>query len=118
MNVLDYLEEEIGYVKSADMPETLLTAQIMTVSRGVLEGRTSCEEGEEDFPPFDETCEVLEFVVQNGLWDEPVKFVMVLNGSEGGEWVYASTLDDYIEENFYDQDDLTITYEVNDEEVF
>lgn len=118
MNVLDYLEEEIGYVRSSDMPETLLTAQILSIIKGVLECDVVEEEDDEDDPRFAVSYQVLEFSVQSGLWDEAVKFVMVSEDSENGDWVYAATLEDYLEENFYGQDDLTTTYEVIDDEDF
>lgn len=118
MNVLDYLEEEVGYVRSSDMPETLLTAQIISITKGVLECDVVEEEDDEDDPRFAKSYQVLEFSVQSGLWDEAVKFIMVSEDSENGDWVYAATLEDYLEENFYGQDDLSTTYEVMDEEVF
>lgn len=118
MNVLDYLEEEIGYVRSSDMPETLLTAKIISVTKGVLECDVVEEEDDEDDPRFAESYQVLEFEVQNGVWDDAVRFVMVSEDTENGEWVYATTLEDYIDENFYSQDDLTTKYEVTDEETF
>lgn len=118
MNVLDYLEEEIGYIRSSDMPETLLTAKIISIAKGVLECDVVEEEDEEDDPRFAESYQVLEFTVKSGLWDEPVKFVMISEDIENGEWIYAATLEDYLEENFYGQDDLTTTFEVIDEEDF
>lgn len=116
MNVLDYLEEEIGYVKSSDMPETLLTASIVSVTRGVLECDIVQEEDDDDDPRFAESYQVLEFEVQNGQWDDSVKFVMVSEDIENGEWEYAPNLEYYIEENFFGQDNLTTTYEVTDVE--
>ena len=118
MNVLDYLEEEVGYVRSSDMPETLVTANILSITKGVLECDVVEEEDDEDDPRSAVSYQVLEFEVQSGLWDEPVRFVMVSEDAENGEWIYASTLEDYMEDNFYGQDDLTTTYEVIDEETF
>lgn len=118
MNVLDYLEGEVGYVKNADIPETLLTAKVLSVMKGTLECDVVSEEDDEDDPHYADSYQVLEFVVQNGLWDEPVKFVMVSEDTDNDEWVYAATLEDFIEDRFYGQDDLTTTYEVNDEETF
>lgn len=118
MNVLDYLEEEIGYVKSSDMPETLLTASIVSVSRGTLECDIVDDEDDDDDPRFAESYQVLEFEVQSSLWDDSVRFVMVSENVEDGEWEYASTLESYLEENFYGQDSLSTTYEVTDVEEY
>ena len=118
MNVLDYLEQEVeGYEESVGVPETLLSSNILSVTHGVLECDVVEEEDDEDDPRVADSYEVLEFEVESGLWDEPVKFVLVSDPS-GEEWVYASTLEDYIEEHYYDQDDLTTTYEVSDEQFF
>lgn len=118
MNVLDYLEEELGYEQGTDMPDTLLTAKILSITKGALECDVVGEEDDADDPRVAESYQVLEFEVQNGLWDEPVRFVMVSEDVAEKDWVYATSLEDYLEENFYGQDDLTTTYEVVDEESF
>jgi hypothetical protein len=74
------------------------------------------EEDDADDPRLAESYQVLEFEVQNGVWDEPVRFVMVSADTTDRDWVYASSLEDYLEEHFYGQDDLTTIYEVVDEE--
>lgn len=118
MNVLDFLEEEIGYVKSSDMPEALLKATIQSVNRGLLECDLVGDEDDDDDPRFAEQYDVLEFIVTRDDWNSPVQFVMVSNDSENGDWEYFRTIDECIDEKFYGQDDLTTTYEVTDEEIF
>lgn len=115
MNVLEYLEEQVGYVQNADMPEALLNAKILSLTKGVL-GCGSVDDEEDEAPS--ENYQVLEFTAQTGNWDEPVKFVMVAENADEGDWVYAVNLDSYVEENLYGRDDLVTIYEVTDEEDF
>lgn len=118
MNVLEYFEELTENIEDSEIPEPLLIARILSVTSGCLTSNPEIEDEEEDDLPQAETYRVLEFVVQGGLWDEPVKFLMLSENTDSEEWLYAPTLEDFIEERFYGQDNLTTTYEVNDEEVF
>lgn len=118
MNVLEYFEEQAGNTEDLEIPETLLTAKILSVTSGCLTSNTVTEEDDGDDPQYVETYRVLEFLVQGGLWDEPVKFFMFSENTDNDEWIYAPTLEDFIEERFYGQDSLATTYEVNDEEAF
>lgn len=119
--VLDYLEEEVGYVKASDMPEYLLSSKILSVSRGLL----TCDlvddyvdeyEGD-DYQEYVGTYVVLEFRVATD--DEPFSFIMVSAENEDEEWIYAESIDDYIEENLTDAyQELSTNYEMISDEDF
>lgn len=110
--VLEYIEEETGFIPDPDLPPALAKAELVRVVSAVFtfEVTTIDEDAEyEDEENYEEgTHPVLEITAETET--DTVTFILISPNDE--EWFYYKTIDEYVDETYYDNDDISYNYEV------
>lgn len=109
--VLEYLEEETGFIPDPDLPPVLAHASLVRVVTAVFTFEATITDDDDDYDEEiheEGSYPVLEITAE--AEDDSITFILISPNEE--EWLYYKSIDEYIDEAYYDNSDISYNYEV------